>query len=181
MSSRSRKMQIFNKKVENVDFSHINSLRLVKSSYLNKANFEATNLENLKVKHSTLRNANLKKCILVRSRFSFSNLEQTDMEYANLSQNSFYRANLKKTNLQCTSFKNSTISESALQNADLRWANLEGAVFIKSDLSKANFCNTNMQNVKIVKCRLQGAKYNIHTLLPFNKDKAEELGMIYVS
>ncbi len=180
MASAPKKYQIYQKKINNLDFSHVNALKMVRSSYLVDSSFEATNMENIKVRHSTFKKINLKKCILIRSRFAHSDLEQCNFEYANLSQNSFFRTALRKTNLQCTSFRNSTFNECTLAHADLRWANLEGAAFVKSNLSKVNFCNSNMTNVKFMKCNLKGATYNIHTVLPFNQEHASGLGMVFV-
>ena len=40
---------------------------MVRSSYLVDSSFEATNMENIKVRHSTFKKINLKKCILIRA------------------------------------------------------------------------------------------------------------------
>jgi len=150
-------------------------------------NFERTKLKSIKGKKAKFNSCNMRGALL-----SFTNLEQADFKGSGMVETNFFRArcyrckfegvymnetNFKFARLQRSNFKNAWLYGADLKYANLQRANFENAWLFNTDLRGADFRNTNLRKIK--RRGLENAKFNDRTKLPFSKEYALSLGMIY--
>lgn len=127
---------------------------------------------------------------LYRPNFSNAKISDSNFENINLWHGTFKAAQILGTNIAQSTFIEVDFSNSELVgnlvensrflNANFSSSRLQGSRFINCDFENSNFQSADLENVTFLLSSLKGATYNSATKLPFSKDIAQSMGMIYV-
>ena len=146
------------------------------------AALNGVNLSMAKLSGANLKEADLRWAILSGADLSWANLEGADLKFVILNKATLNKANLKSVNLKWSSLESAKLRWANLKGADLEGASLRGAdlfkaILISADLKLSNLVGVDMRWTDTNKTNLKGARYNLSTILPFNRAKAKKRGM----
>jgi len=178
MSRSFKRLRIAHKALPKTDLTTMPKIGQIIDCDLSNSLMESSNHKLLVIRHSNLKQVNLKKSRLIGAKVIHSNLGHAKLDYSSMQNTTFYRANLREANMECSSLKYSVFNQSDLSKVNLRWSNLDGVMFQKTNLQNVDLCNSNLQTAKFVDCNLNGATFNFHTKLPFSYEVAQKYGMI---
>lgn len=139
------------------------------------ANFVEGNLEGADFRGARLSRADFSRSRLRMANFRFSNLKgakfkHADLTYGDLSMATLIGADFGFAELCKVNFQAARLNGANLENADLSFATL-----IEADLRGANLRGADWRSANF-----KGAMIDEHTVLPFSRTKAEEMGMAYL-
>jgi hypothetical protein len=140
--------------IQNVNFSE---------SKLEGVSFQSAKITDSIFKKSMNTNTNFSKAAIITSDFSAAEFIHVKFQNANLQGAVFTAIKAIDANFANTKMKKSRMDRSEILNSD----------FSDADLREANFSESIIKDTI-----LKGARYNKKTILPFNKDTADNLGMI---
>lgn len=156
---------------------------------LSYVRFESCAFEESKFIDGTLDGVEFIKSKLLKANFSGANLQDANLEEAVLDGADFTGANLTRASLRSAkgeglSFSGAVLREANLQSAVMKGANLKSVRMEKSDLGQANLEKADLRSANLEGVRTDGTKFtqvvfNKRTTLPFARDEAERLGMIF--
>jgi len=106
---------------------------------------QISDLKGLNFSGKNLRFANAKQAFLIRSDFSY-----TEMQWINLEETILIEAN----------FTHAKLDNALLNNADLRWANLTETNFNEANLSQANLGNSSLKNTRFTYSQMNGVNFH---------------------
>jgi uncharacterized protein YjbI with pentapeptide repeats len=159
------------------------------------------NMSNLKISHT-----NLKAIDLSFSNFNNANLSLSDLTHSHLFGTDFHSANLEQVNMSLSALRKTTFRYANLKDAiimhaiiiraDFVSADLTGAILSDSNILATNFDSANLENADLRNVNFlgnghfgpsnlenvifKGAKFNLATKLPFDKQEAIRKGMVYI-
>jgi uncharacterized protein YjbI with pentapeptide repeats len=138
--------------------------KLLNSNIL-QADFTRTDLS-----QADLTSADFKGCTFTGANFTAAVLSDTSMKEADFTASKLGAAILRGTDF----------SGANLKKADLRMTKIESSLFVKTHLEEADLGTISLKDSDLSGAYLTGAKFNKRSVLPFDKDEALKLGMLFV-
>lgn len=138
----------------------------------------------LKLAGCDLRFAELSDLQATGAQFNGSLLESVDLRRARIPGADFSDADLTLADLRGARLKDARFRKAVLTGADFRGAHLNGADFTGADLRSANLEGARMEPTFYrpgsVEARFSGAMFDARTKLPFSREVAQHLGMVFI-
>lgn len=153
---------------------------------LSGVQFQQAELEAVSFKGATLDSTNFKNAQLRGVSFEEAILKSTDFTRAVFANVSFAEALIENVNFSYTDMSGMALSFLDCQNCSFVETNLSKSVLdnarlIRSDFTKANLRGTIFKSTDVKDAIFKGAVFNKRTVLPFDNNKAKELGLIFLS
>lgn len=152
--------------MKNVDFSQAQ----IKKVTFFEASLEQVNFSKTQWSDSVLSYFSCDVC-----DFSLTNLSNLALDGSRLPKSNFVDANLTDVNLSMSNLESAIFNRALLKQSDLSKAQL-----MKASLQGARIKNSNFSQVNYLDTDFKGARYNRYSILPFDRKKAADLGMIFL-
>lgn len=117
---------------------------------------------------------------IINTRILASSLRGANLENATFAGVAVDASNFREINARNSVFRGAQFQFTDLRDANFSLADLRGAEFRYSRLQGADFRDADLRDVILFDSRYEKAKFNDGTKLPFSRERALALGMIYV-
>lgn len=162
---------------------------------LQVVSFKGAKLEGSDFSNTVLSGVTFDEAQIIGANFTQANLKnatfaEVQMQSVNFNQSVFESSALSYMECQRCTFRDAKMNAILLDSAILNGSDFSGATlresnFLKADLRDTNFEKTNivkaiLLNTNVTGARFKDAKFNRATQLPFNLERAKELGMFFL-
>ena len=102
-------------------------------------------LQNAKLMHTNLENANLAEADLRKANLSFANFKNANLAFSNLESAVFSFGNFEGANFTAANLEKAYLEDATLTGAKLSDANLKNAIMANSNLKNAHLADANLE------------------------------------